>query len=196
MASTKRKSAAKKPAAKKPAVKSTAAKKTGTKTSGATKAVTKKPAPRKPVAKPAPAKKRGRPAAAPVPALLASKCTAVAFVREIEPVLPFWAKVGFFPAVTVPHGDKSGFVILSNGSVELMYQTWGLLNEDMPALGARSAQPDKVFLFVEVPDIEAVAGALNGEPVFLPRRDTFYNSTEIGYNDPQGHFVTFAQFKR
>ena len=98
--------------------------------------------------------------------------------------------------MSVPHGDKAGFVILSNGSVELMYQTWGLLGEDMPSLGARSVQPDKVFLFVEVPDIAAIVSALSGEPVFLPRRETFYNSTEVGYNDPQGHFVTFAQFKR
>ena len=176
MATNKKKTAVKKPAAK------------------------KKPAPRKPAAKKAaakkPAAKKSAKAAAPVPALLANKCTAVAFVQEIEPVLPFWAKVGFFPAVSVPHGDKAGFVILSNGSVELMYQTWGLLDEDMPALGARSVQPDKVFLFVEVPDIAAVVSALAGEPVFLPRRETFYNSTEVGYNDPQGHFVTFAQFKR
>lgn len=130
------------------------------------------------------------------PALLASKSTAVAFVDAIEPVLPFWAKVGFFPAVSVPHGEHAGFVILSNGSVELMYQTWGLLTQDMPALGARALQPDKLFLFVEVNDIDAVAVALADHECFLARRDTFYGATEIGYRDPQGHFVTFAQFKR
>ena len=168
--------------------------KRATKKAAPRKAAAKKPAAKKPAAK-KPARKPAA-VAQPVPALLANKCTPVAFVQEIEPVLPFWSKVGFFPAVSVPHGDKAGFVILSNGSVELMYQTWGLLNEDMPALGARSVQPDKVFLFVEVPDIDAIVSALSGEPVFLPRRETFYNSTEVGYNDPQGHFVTFAQFKR
>jgi hypothetical protein len=154
----------------------------------------------KPKAKPKPKAKRAaapakQPAAVTTPALLASKCTAVAFVEAIEPVLPFWAKVGFFPAVTVPHGDRAGFVILNNGRVELMYQTWGLLAQDMPALGKRSAQPDKVFLFVEVGDLDAVTAALAEYEVYLARRETFYGSTEIGYRDPQGHFVTFAQFK-
>jgi hypothetical protein len=30
----------------------------------------------------------------------------------------------------------------------------------------------------------------------MPRRETSYGSTEIGYREPGGHFVTFAQFQR
>jgi hypothetical protein len=163
---------------------------------------TAKPASRsaKPVKSSRPARKQAaKPGAKPSserPALLADKCTAVAFVDAIEPVLPFWAKVGFFPTVTVPHAERAGFTILSNGKVELMYQTWSLLTHDMPALGARAVQPDKVFLFIEVNDIDQVSAALRDQEVFLPRRDTFYGATEIGYRDPQGHYVTFAQFKK
>lgn len=185
------------------------ARKSTKKSAGRKPAPTKKPAAKKasPARKPAPkakapaAKPRRKAAPKPKtaaivtrPAQLASKSTAVAFVEAIEPVLPFWAKVGLFPTVTVPHGDGAGFVILSNGTVELMYQTWALLAQDMPALGARSVQPDKLFLFVEVPDIDAIEAALAGEERYLERRQTFYGSTEIGYRDPQGHYVTFAQF--
>jgi hypothetical protein len=28
----------------------------------------------------------------------------------------------------------------------------------------------------------------------MPKRTTFYGSTEIGIKDPAGHFLTFAQF--
>jgi hypothetical protein len=40
----------------------------------------------------------------------------------------------------------------------------------------------------------AVEQALAGEPVILPRRQTFYGSTEIGYREPGGHHVVFAGF--
>jgi len=37
---------------------------------------------------------------------------------------------------------------------------------------------------------------LKGFEIVMPRRETFYGSTEIGYREPGGHFVTFAQMKR
>ena len=45
-------------------------------------------------------------------------------------------------------------------------------------------------------DVDAIAQALHGFQIVTPRRETFYGSTEIGYREPGGHFVTFAQFKR
>jgi uncharacterized glyoxalase superfamily protein PhnB len=123
------------------------------------------------------------------------KCTPVLFVKAIEPSLPFWQeRLGFERTVEVPDGAAIGFVILSKGSVELMYQTIALLHRDAPAQGAEFHN-DKTFLFIEVDNLDAVAEALQGFPIVLPRHDTFYGSTEIGYREPGGHLVTFAQFK-
>jgi len=36
--------------------------------------------------------------------------------------------------------------------------------------------------------------AVKGTEVVMPKRKTFYGSTEIGIKDPAGHFVTFAEF--
>jgi len=124
------------------------------------------------------------------------KSTPVLFVDAIEPSLPFWQeRLGFQRQTEVPDGDRLGFVILGNGSVEVMYQSVAMLKQDSAAHAVRFDN-DRTFLFVEVDDIGALAKALDGFEIVMPRRETFYGSVEIGYREPGGHFVTFAQFKR
>ncbi|HET9483957.1 MAG TPA: hypothetical protein VFO79_08370 [Xanthomonadales bacterium] len=190
---TRKKTTTKRPPAKKARA---ATKRTGSKRAPAAK--TKPRAAAKRAAKPARATRKpaAKPAAKPAtkPSALVGKNTPVLFVDSIERVLPFWAKVDIHPTVQVPGpGGGAGFAILTNGLVEVMYQTWAMLRDDMPDLAKRASTPDKTFLFLEVGDIERIASALAGEPVFMPRRDTFYGATEIGYRDPEGHHITFAQ---
>ena len=124
------------------------------------------------------------------------KSTPVLVVDAIEPSLPFWQeRLGFQRPAEVPDGERLGFVMLAGGTVEIMCQTAALPRKNSPAHAA-AFDNDKTFLFIEVDDIDALAAALNGFEVVMPRRETFYGSTEIGYRKPGGHFVTFAQFKR
>ena len=124
------------------------------------------------------------------------KSTPVLIVDVIEPSLPFWQeRLGFSRPTEVPDGDRLAFVILAGDGVEIMYQTAASVRHDSEAHAA-AFDGDKTFLFVEVDDIDALAAALQGFEVFMPRRETFYGSTEIGYREPGGHYVTFAQFKR
>ena len=124
------------------------------------------------------------------------KSTPVLFVDAIEPSLPFWQqRLGLKRTVEVPDGERLGFALLSNGTIEVMYQTVASLKQDSAAHAANFTG-DRSFLFVEVDDIGALAAALDGCEIVMPRRETFYGSTEIGYREPGGHFVTFAQFRR
>jgi uncharacterized glyoxalase superfamily protein PhnB len=124
------------------------------------------------------------------------KSTPVLFVEQIEPSLPFWeGRLGFARTVEVPDGDRIGFAILAKGPVEVMYQTTAMLARDSAA-HAVLYRNDNSFLFVEVDSISVLAKSLEGCEVVMPKRETFYGSTEIGYREPGGHFVTFAQFKR
>ena len=125
-------------------------------------------------------------------ALQIRKCTPVLFVDAIEPSLPFWEAIGFHRGVEVPHGDQLGFVILASEAVEIMYQTVASMRDDSPA-HASHFDGDTSFLFVEVSDIDAIASKLGAFDITLPRRETFYGSIEIGYREPGGHIVTFAQ---
>jgi hypothetical protein len=65
------------------------------------------------------------------------KLTPVLFVERIELVLPFWTEhLGFIKTVEVPEGDRLGFVILQQGSVEVMYQSYASADKDVPAVAA------------------------------------------------------------
>src|SRR5678810_889294 len=85
------------------------------------------------------------------------KSTPVLIVDAIEPSLPFWQeRLGLERPVEVPDGDRLGFVILTNGAIEIMYQTSALLAKDSSAYGV-AFDNDKTLLFVEVDDIDALA---------------------------------------
>jgi uncharacterized glyoxalase superfamily protein PhnB len=125
-------------------------------------------------------------------AMNVKRITPVLFVKEIEPVLPFWVdKLGFTKAVEVPHGNKIGFVALQKGSTEVMYQSYGSLEEDMPLIAETRKGP--TFLYIEVDNLDAVVNALKGSKIVQPERTAFYGMREVGFQEPGGHYVTFAQ---
>lgn len=124
-----------------------------------------------------------------------AKSTPVLFAERIEPSLAFWEKLGFERSSEVPAGDHLGFAIVTNGNVELMYQTLESIGQDMPQV-REAAAGSKTLLFVEVSNLAAVGKALGGAPVYMEERTTAYGATEIGYREPAGHFVTFAQFDK
>jgi uncharacterized glyoxalase superfamily protein PhnB len=121
------------------------------------------------------------------------RITPVLFVKEIEPVLRFWVDhLGFAKTIEVPHGNNLGFVALSKGATEVMYQTFASLGEDMPQI-LTAAQKGPTFLYIQVDDLDAVKAALEGSKIVQPERTAFYGMREVGYQDPAGHFITFAQ---
>jgi len=129
------------------------------------------------------------------------KATPVLVVDRIEPVIPFWKKLGVTATTEVPDGTANdgrlAFVILAAEGVEIMYQTIASVKEDLlksaTVKEAFRAQPQQTTLFVEVSQLSEVETKLQGELVIMPRRTTFYGSTEIGYADPAGNIVVFAE---
>jgi len=95
----------------------------------------------------------------------------------------------------VPAGDHLAFAILTSGQVEIMYQATAAVADEKPPI-RQAAASSKAFLYVEVPSLAAVKKELAGTPVYVEERRMFYGATEIGYLEPAGHFVTFAQFDR
>lgn len=121
------------------------------------------------------------------------KLTPVFVVDRIEPCLDFWVgRLGFEKGVEVPEGDALGFVILTRGNVEVMYQSRESVSKDIPALAeVPPGSPNATY--IEVSDIEDVSGRLAGLELAFPRRTTFYGATEIGVREPGGNLIVFAQ---
>jgi predicted lactoylglutathione lyase len=114
-------------------------------------------------------------------------------VDRIEPSAEFFGKVGFEVTVQVPEEDHMGFAILVNDTQQVMFQTRTSILDDCPEI-KDAATGSPVLLFITVPDVKAVAKALEGYEVAMDWRQTFYGATEIAYREPGGHIVTFAEF--
>ena len=121
------------------------------------------------------------------------KLTPVLMVDAIEPCLPLWVdRLGWEKTAEVPEGDKLGFVILAKDGIEVMYQTWVSVEKDVGHAPKR-AVGTSVGLFIEVTDLDAIVERLEGVPLVLPRRKTFYGMEEVGVAEAGGHTVVFAQ---
>lgn len=117
------------------------------------------------------------------------KITPVLIVESVERSLEFWsARMGFEKTVEVPEGDKLGFVILVKDGAELMIQSLDSVRKDEP----KFAKPGHASLFIEVEDFADTQKRLEGYPIEMPERVTFYGMREVGVFEPGGHTVVFA----
>jgi len=122
------------------------------------------------------------------------KITPVLFVQDVEPCVKFWMdRFGFEKTAEVPDGDKLAFAMLQKGNVELMYQSFASADKDVTAV-SQMIRKGPTFLYVEIDNLDETINAVKGSEIVMPRRKTFYGSTEIGIKDPAGHFITFAEF--
>src|SRR6266850_6206062 len=86
-------------------------------------------------------------------AMNVKRITPVLFVKEIEPVLPFWLdKLGFTKTIEVPEGNKLAFVSLQSGTAEIMYQTYASAEHDLPSISA-AVRKGPTFLYLEVENL-------------------------------------------
>jgi hypothetical protein len=121
------------------------------------------------------------------------KLTPVLYVDAIEPVLPFWERLGFGTAISVPEGDRIGFQILVRDAVEVMYQTRDNLAHDIPSFDGQAFGP--AVLYIEVAsaaELDDVDARLGTAPRVMPRRKAGYGADEIWARDPAGHVIAFA----
>jgi catechol 2,3-dioxygenase-like lactoylglutathione lyase family enzyme len=126
--------------------------------------------------------------------MMIKKLAPVLIVDRIEPLLPLWDALGFQRTAEVPHGEGLGFVILARDGIEVMYQTRDSVRADEPKVLEGAHPPGAAALFIEVDDVEAMAGALPaGTDVVNARRTTFYGSTETIFRDGAGNLITLAQ---
>src|ERR1043165_6755392 len=121
------------------------------------------------------------------------RSTPILHVKTVEPSVRFWTeRFGFKSTIEVPEGDHVCFAAIESGPIELMYQTYeGMKDASAPV--AKAADQGPSFIFMEVPDIQAVINALNGAEILQGLHDTPYGAKEVVAKEPGGHFVIFSQ---
>jgi hypothetical protein len=120
------------------------------------------------------------------------KLTPVLIVDSIEKGMTFWTdRMGFEKTIDVPEGNHLGFVILVRDGAEVMMQTITSVQTDQPTF-VPQGNGNTVVFFIEVDNFEDVRKRLEGYPITMPERRTFYGMVEIGVVEPGGYTVIFA----
>lgn len=120
------------------------------------------------------------------------KLTPVLMVEQVKKSLPFWVdRMGFTKTVEVPDGDGLSFAILVREGAEIMLQSIASVKKDEPKF-APGPGAGNVGIFIEVEDFGDVLKRLEGYPITMAERTTFYGMREIGVHEPGGHVVVFA----
>jgi uncharacterized glyoxalase superfamily protein PhnB len=119
--------------------------------------------------------------------------TPLVTVDRIEPCLGFWTeRLGFTLTISVPGEDGLGFAAVELDGIEVMYQTYASVAEDIPALAEETRAGTSIF-FTEVENLDGVMSKMDGVEVVVPRRKTFYGMEEVFVRAPCGTVVGLAQ---
>jgi catechol 2,3-dioxygenase-like lactoylglutathione lyase family enzyme len=126
------------------------------------------------------------------------RLTQVIYTDDVDGCVAFWTdRLGFEITMAVPaqQPDQTGsqFAGISNGTTELMYQSFAAAEEEAPGLVV-PADPRSFTLFLEVDDLDAAISRMAGLTPVVERHQTFYGADEISYRSNCGTIVTFAQF--
>ena len=125
---------------------------------------------------------------------LVTRATPILHVQRVEPSIRFWVeRLGFEKTIEVPEGDHIGFALLASGATTLMYQTYAGMKADVANPLAKAADQGPSFVFVEVPDINAIVSAMEGADVVVARHQSAYGAKELVVREPGGHYVIFSQ---
>lgn len=119
------------------------------------------------------------------------KLTPVLLTDEINACIEFWKSFGLEATALVPGPDNNPmFAILSNGVVEVMYQTFASAKADD---AAAVEGVNRAILFFEVEALDKIIPAVRDYEIVKPVHSTDYGSREIYIRDPAGNLIGFAQ---
>ena len=118
------------------------------------------------------------------------KATPVLLADDVQACIDFWEAYGLTAVATVPGDDGPSFAILTNGAIEMMYQTFASALADNPAA---VEGVNRTVLFIEVASLDEIKPVAEKGEIVVPERLTDYGAREIYVRDPAGHLIGFAQ---
>jgi uncharacterized glyoxalase superfamily protein PhnB len=115
------------------------------------------------------------------------------FVNNLHESISFYKLLGFEVATSVP--DQSGkliFVLMVNGSVTFMFQTFESIANTLPVVSRNNG--GSLLLYVKMKGIRRYYEEIkNKVSVLTGLETTFYGATEFSIQDNNNYLITFAE---
>ena len=116
------------------------------------------------------------------------------FVRDITATIAFYEQLGFHLTMSVPEQSQADpvWVMMVNGGVTVMFQTFESLGEDLPSISRQDG--GSLLLYINVQDIHGFFDNIQGKVnVVKGLEKTFYGATEFSITDNNNYLLTFAE---
>ena len=115
------------------------------------------------------------------------------FVQNIQETITFYELLGFEVINSVP--DPSGkliFVLMVNGTVTFMFQTFESLGDSLPIVNRNNG--GSLLLYIKMKGIQSFYEEIKRKVTVLTILEkTFYGATEFSIQDNNNYLITFAE---
>lgn len=115
------------------------------------------------------------------------------FVNDMKATIAFYKVIGFKITMSVPEdGDELVWVMMANGSVTLMFQTFESLGAELPEISRTNG--GSLLLYINLKNIKQFFEDIKDKVTVLKGLETtFYGATEFSIKDNNGYVLTFAE---
>ncbi len=115
------------------------------------------------------------------------------FVHNMNETIEFYKILGFNVTMSVPEdGPDYVWVMMNNGSVTIMFQTFDSLADDLPEINRTDG--GSLLLYINLKNIPDFYQHLEDKVTILKGLEkTFYGATEFSIKDNNGYVLTFAE---
>jgi uncharacterized glyoxalase superfamily protein PhnB len=115
------------------------------------------------------------------------------FTNNIQETVAFYTMLGFNVTMSVPEqGDELVWVMMVNGSVTVMFQTYASLEDTLPEVSRRDG--GSLLLYINMKNIREFYESIKDKVKVLSGLEkTFYGATEFSILDNNNYVLTFAE---
>ena len=115
------------------------------------------------------------------------------FVSNMQETIAFYRLLGFNVTMSVPeNGEDFVWVMMVNGSVTIMFQTYESLGESLPEISRKDG--GSLLLYINLKNIKHFFDSIKDKVKVLSGLDvTFYGATEFSILDNNNYVLTFAE---
>jgi uncharacterized glyoxalase superfamily protein PhnB len=115
------------------------------------------------------------------------------FVKNMNETIDFYNSIGFQTVMTVPPtGAQFDWVMMANGQVIFMFQTFSSLGDELPAISRQNG--GSLLFYMKLKKIREFFEKIKDKVTVLKGIEkTFYGATEFSILDNNNYVLTFAE---
>jgi uncharacterized glyoxalase superfamily protein PhnB len=115
------------------------------------------------------------------------------FTNNIQETVALYTLLGFKVTMSVPEqGDELVWVMMVNGSVTIMFQTYASLENELPEISRKDG--GSLLLYINLKNIQDFFESIKDKVKVLKGLEkTFYGATEFSILDNNNYVLTFAE---